>query len=98
MITIFKGLWAGLKMLGRMLKGIFTWLGLLPALSALISWFGGKGFISRTIRTTLSVAVTCLAGLSGYYSGYNRGYDDAMNGRSRSWTASIHRIFEKKKS
>ncbi len=98
MITIFKGLWEGLKMFGRMLKGIFTWLGILPMLSAIIAWLGGKGLISRIIRITLSVLVTCLAGLSGYYSGYNRGYDDAVNGRSRSWTASIHRIFEKKKS
>ncbi|MBQ7196352.1 MAG: hypothetical protein IJS40_02975 [Synergistaceae bacterium] len=82
------------KLLKKFLKIIVSWLGLWPILSAVIAWLSGK-WIPRWISSILSVAVTLLGALSGYYKGYNKGYDDAVAGRPRSWTASIHRMFVK---
>ena len=87
-------LWGLLKKIGGLFKMVFTWLGVWPALSALLAWIGGK-WIPRWVSALLSVLVTFLGALSGYYKGYNKGYDDALAGRSRSWTASIHRMFVK---
>lgn len=85
------------KKIGWVFRKMFAWLGLWPALSVLLGWLGGK-WIPRWLNAILSGLATFFGVLSGYYSGYNRGYDDAMNGRSRSWTASIHRMFTKKES
>lgn len=94
-LCLSDSLWGTFKKIGSLFKRIFTWLGLWPALSMLLSWLGGK-WIPRWLSTVLSGLVTFLGALSGYYKGYNRGYEDALAGRSRSWTASIHRMFEKK--
>ncbi|MBQ4430825.1 MAG: hypothetical protein II877_04930 [Synergistaceae bacterium] len=93
--SIVDFIFSGFRLVGAVFKTVFSWLGLWPALAAVIGWFGGNGWISRTVRSVLSVAVTALSALSGYCNGYNRGYDDAIAGRSRSWTASIHRMFFK---
>ena len=96
-LLLSDSLWGMLKKIGWVFRKIFTWLGLWPALSVLLAWFGGK-WLPRWLNTVLSGLVTFLGALSGYYRGYNKGYDDAVNGRSRSWTASIHRMFTKKES
>lgn len=77
----------------KYLKPIFGWFGTLPLISAVVSWFGGSSIIARIIRATLSFATTIVASFSGYYIGYNKGYDDAVNNRNRSWIASIWRWF-----
>ena len=93
-LCLSSSLWNTLRLIGSSFRKIFEWLGLWTALSVLLGWLGGK-WIPRWLNAILSGLVTFLGALSGYYNGYNRGYDDAVNGRSRSWTASIHRMFTK---
>ena len=79
----------------KLFKMLYGLLGFFPFLSGLLHWIGGNGFIAKVLKSAASVVITLVAGLSGYYQGYNRGYDDAKAGQSRSWTASIWRMWNK---
>ncbi len=95
-LCLSDSMWKLLNIIGGLFKAAFTWLGIYPTLSAMLAWLSGK-WIPRWISSILAGLVTLLGALSGYYKGYNKGYDDAVAGRSRSWTASIHRMFVKEK-
>ena len=63
----------------KLLAGV---LGVFPALSVIPHWFGGNSLLTKFLKSVFSAAITLIAVLSGYYQGYNRGYEDGAAGKN----------------
>lgn len=62
----------------------------LPALIFAGSFFSRDSFIVKSIRGLCQGVITFIHGILSDRCGYNRGYEDAINGKSKCWWRKYH--------